>query len=122
MAIDQPLVIIIGIIPEKRAVFGCAKVPCDSRKSYAGQHERPGYPILAHLPGTQPTTEQMKAPVAPPSQRNALDGQGQRIGDHMQQATGAECGDDMVPISHPQPEQQPKKPDGKAVGVEKRVE
>jgi hypothetical protein len=114
MPIDQPLVIIIGIIPEKRAVFGCAKVARDCGKSYAGQHERPGYPILAHLAGAQSATEQVKAPVAPPTQRHTLDGQ--RIGNDMRQATGAKCGDDVVPTPYLHPEQQAKKPNRKVMG------
>ena len=72
MAINQPLVIIIWPVPKKRGVFGRSKVPRGRIESYAGQYESPGRPILTHLPGTQAATEQMKAPVTPPAQGDAL--------------------------------------------------
>jgi hypothetical protein len=49
--INQPLVIIIGKIPEKRAVLRRAKIMRDCRQWYAGQNERPGCPILTPLAG-----------------------------------------------------------------------
>ena len=73
MAINQPLVIIVWPIPKKRGVFGRSKVPRGRIESYAGQNESPGHPILAHLSGTQATTEQMKAPVTPLTERHTLD-------------------------------------------------
>jgi hypothetical protein len=81
MAINQPLVIIIRPVPKKRGVFGCPKVLRGCIKAYAGQNERTGHPILAHLSGVQAATEQMKAPVTPPTQRHALDSE--RIRYHM---------------------------------------
>lgn len=73
MAINQPLVIIVWPIPKKRGVFGRSKVPRGRIDSYAGQNESPGHPILAHLSGVQAATEQMKAPVTPPTERHTLD-------------------------------------------------
>jgi hypothetical protein len=57
MPINQPLVIIVWPVPKKRGVFSRSKIPRGGIEAYAGQDERPGYPILAYLSGMQAATE-----------------------------------------------------------------
>ena len=110
--IDETAPVEFAPVVEERQEPACPGLP---HHHGGDRHAGRGDDELAAAAGAHAPAEKMHAPVAPPAERHALDGQ--RVGEPVRAGADAEPGDPAAEVPHQEAEQRHQQPDGQVVRV-----